>query len=867
MVAICANDELQKAVDSAVSRVNAADAANHVGFRKKLSSKLIKEYSSKLKVGDATSQSDAERRRLTVLRIGQSQDCRLLELIEPLRNDAWKMVRQAVAMAFGELANSRSVALSMELLCDREGDVIRESIRSLKKLADVRSTRPLMVLGLTEPSLRVQTLDAVVSFGSSGISELLEIINERNPLTIEDAVIALGRIGDTRAVPALLLTLDHADDRFRPKILDALGLLGDRSALSAIVGQLSDNDEKVQLSAVRAVQRIPDLRAVKPIVKILHETQNAELRLQSVIALATSGSQKAVAILSALLPRADAVLQKAIAAALCHINSCEASEVLVRLLEVDDLTVVVKALSGLRRNSVPAAIPKLIQLSQHRDEQIRRHAVDALVATSDERVFRILEQRLLNESSSGVRAVAARGFGKLANKQATRILEQALNDESAVRCAAISSLASLGDTSAIPALLASLKDAVPEVRYHAVAGLGKLRADTAVRAVRAMLNDDSEIVRVGARTALEELGGKNVPTPGSRKIVKLASSLMPDRLAGVLPAGPVLAALTLVIAVVIFGWISVSSSTASMSDVLAVVRAKAVTKALWIPDSTDVILLRADGPADIWNAATGQFKNKVEVPELELLRHPTMLFSREGESLNPWTPDGTPVTSRAIKLPAANEFNLAMNGAFAIYVDDTAQVAIWDTTEGASTGNLMLRTSPVPVISADGSLVAGADTEGNIVVLDRVTGEQIGHAGEAGSVVSRDGGVFGQMLFCSETNLLAVLRSDRIVLVSVSEDGLESRIVDATVHSKCVQFLNPSLIYAASGTFVRRVDLTTGETQSWEVSFDQVEINSLSLSADETFAVASAEDGKTGWVLNLTDGSTQELSPADWPAE
>jgi hypothetical protein len=105
------------------------------------------------------------------------------------------------------------------------------------------------------------------------------------------------------------------------------------------------------------------------------------------------------------------------------------------------------------------------------------------------------------------------------------------------------------------------------------------------------------------------------------------------------------------------------------------------------------------------------------------------------------------------------------------------------------------------------------------------------------------------------------------VLIVISEYGIESREVAASVHARSIHFPSTSAIYAAAGTFVRRVNLTNGETQQWEITSDRVELDGLSLSADETLAVASADDRKSAWVLSLTDDSTRELSPAGWPAE
>lgn len=867
-VTVDANDKLREAVSSAAARITADGSVGHGGLRKTLTSKLIKEYSSRLAVGDPTSQSDTERRRLAVFKTGQSQDCRGLELIEPLRSDPSKVVRQAVATAVGELGDPCGVRLAVEMLCDKEEDVIHEAIRSLKKLADARSIRPLMLLGLKERLLHSEVMGAVVSFGSSGIPELLEIINEPD-LSMKGASVAvLGRIGDKQAVPSLLMALNHADAGLRLKILEALGLLGDRSALRAIIDQLSDTDEKVQLAAVRAVQRIPDLRAVKPIIQILHRTQHAELRLQSVIALATSGSQKSVAILSALLPGADVVLQKVIAEALCQIDSPEASQTLARLLDADDLTVVTKALVGLRRNPLPSTVPTLIQLSAHPNTNVRRHALEALVETGDDGAVSILEERLKADSSAEVRTASARGLGRAGDRRAVRSLEESLKDESAVRCAAVVSLAGLGDESVIPALLASLKDPAPEVRYHAVSGLGKLKAETAVRAIRAMLEDEDDMVRVGAKQSLQNLGYQKVAVPLARRIMNRATSLMPSQLAGAIPVRHTLVGVSVLVSVVLLGWSFASNLTAGTENATALAKANAVIQARWIPETSDVILLRTAGPADIWDATTGTFKEKIDAPALETLPSHSNLLSRRKQSLIPWTPEGPKPRNGTIKLPpAADRFELSGDAAIAVYVTDENRIATWDTVEGEPLNSLVLATKPMPVVNFDGSVVAGADEQGNIVVLDRLSGNLIGKAGDAGSVSSKDDGTFLRMLFSSKDNTLAVIRHDRVVVCNVTEGALAVSSVTERINAGHARFPNPSAIYSTAGTFLTRLDLTTGDVTKWPITNRQVTLNSWSLSADESLAVASADGKKYGWVLNLKDGSSQELSPTAWPAE
>ena len=868
VLATDAGDVLKEAVRRVVTRLAAIDSEQGSESGKRISGKQLKEFASTLdENAECSSQSAIDQRRLTILKLGRSKDSRAFELIERFVDDSSKIIRQALATAIGELGDRRGIRLSLQLLCDSEKDVVREAIRSLKILADPIVIRPLMFAGLSDPSLRAQSLEAVVEIGNSGLSELLEIVESRNPLTSVDAVTALGRIGDERAVPSLLMMLDHADAGLRSTIAEALGRIGDRSALARIVELLSDPSEAVQRNAVLAVQKLPDRRAAKPILAIIKRTQNADLRRQSVMALAATGSRKTVPTLTGLLASADAELEKTIAEALSRIDSPEAAETLATMLHCDDLAVVTKALLGLRKHATDSATPTLLQLCEHPNAGIRRHAVEALTEIRQEVVFDILQQKLMSDSSVEVRIAAARSCGKVNDKRFVRVLEDALRDEPSVRSAALVSLAMIGDDSSIPAMLASLHDNVPEVRYHAVTGLGRLKADKATRAIKVLLEDESEMVRVGATSALKNLGIQNASIPLSRRILKRASVLIPDRVAGLLPAGTVLAGAAMIAAICGLGWFFISGSGSGVDNSIFLARAKPVRQAHWLPGSSDLILLRNGGRADIWNGATGDFQSKVEVPALAESVSTFGMMSKTGDTMVAWVPNGYQTDARTLKAPPAERFGLSGDANVAVYLGKNRRVCILDTREGTDVANLSIEPVPLPVLNSDGSVVAGEDKTGNIVLIDVATKTTIGDVGAAGNTRASENGAFKKMIFSSSGNTLAVLRTDRVVLCKLDGDKLSISEINELVDPTVVQFPNESVIYSAWESSIARLDLTTQKSKTWPVSNAMLTINSFSISDDESLAAVSAEGKKFGWVVNLTDGSTQELSPLAWPAE
>ncbi len=456
------------------------------------------------------------------------------------------------------------------------------------------------------------------------------------------------------------------------------------------------------------------------------------MRRQAVLALGASGSEKIVPILRGLLPEADAELKKTIADALGRVHSVDVAETLALLLDDDDLTIVTKALVGLRKNPFPRAMPQLLQLCNHQITIIRRHALEALAGSGQSEAYEVMQQMLLNDLAVEVRAAAARECGKLGDKRFVSVLEIALRDEPAVRSASLASLGSIGERSSIPALLAYVKDPVPEVRYHAVAGLGKLKAIKAVNVVQGLLEDPDEMVRVGAVTALQALGVNNAPLPMSRKVAGLASSLIPDRIAGVIPAKSISVAIVLLISVFGAGWFLVPNVGASVDNSIALAKAKPLLQASWLSSEGDVILIRDGSKSDIWNAKTGDFKDKVEVPKLAACGPEFGLLTMQGGTLVSWAPGGYQTNSWLVKTPPTEKFELSGDGKFATHLDKNRRVWIWDAVEGKDVVELSLKPEPLPVLNSDGSIVAGADAAGNIVLINLRTGKVIGKSGALG---------------------------------------------------------------------------------------------------------------------------------------
>jgi len=86
-----------------------------------------------------------------------------------------------------------------------------------------------------------------------------------------EAAVALGNIGDPRAVEPLIRALGDKDWRVRMEAAVALGNIGDPRAVEPLIQALGDKSGSVRRVAARALGEIGDPRAVEPLTRALRD--------------------------------------------------------------------------------------------------------------------------------------------------------------------------------------------------------------------------------------------------------------------------------------------------------------------------------------------------------------------------------------------------------------------------------------------------------------------------------------------------------------------------------------------------------------------------------------------------------------------
>ncbi|HUS15267.1 MAG TPA: HEAT repeat domain-containing protein [Chloroflexia bacterium] len=289
----------------------------------------------------------------------------------------------------------------------------------------------------------------------------------------EEAISALVRHG-IRATGLLLPDLESPDPDTRRAVALALGRIGDTRAVPALIGVLTTDGEPA-IAAAEALAKIGDSRAFEPLLTRLGDP-DARVRQAVVAALNSLGHPDMAARMTGLLGDADPLVR----------------ESAVRVAGYFGYAACAAALHAC------CADP---------DEAVRRAAVEHLPYLEDDPAVVSLLEAALRTDTPGVRAAAARALAHMEPALAVPLLLTSMEDPDPwVRYFAARSLGRHAAGTSIPAL-AGIADAdpAPQVRIAALEALGQIGGPEAVSVLTAAAESGDPDRARAARLALERL--------------------------------------------------------------------------------------------------------------------------------------------------------------------------------------------------------------------------------------------------------------------------------------------------------------------------------------------------------------------------
>ena len=279
------------------------------------------------------------------------------------------------------------------------------------------TTLDLLIAQLTAEDLEVRRA-AVVALGrigdSSATPALVNTLSEES-LAI-DAANALGQIGDPRAVDGLLNLIGNDDASIRQAAVSALNSLGLPSMSERIIPLLADSDPNVRESAVKIAGYFGYPGAASALVNLSRD-QNERVRCAAIEHLPFIEDERVLDVLVHALRQESSNVRAAAARALGTMDAPEAVGQLVEALSDDDVWVryfSARALGRRRSEDSVAALEKVIEKEQF--NHVRIAALDSLGQIGGQRVAGIAAG-LVRDDDPDVAHAAQVALGKSAHRE------------------------------------------------------------------------------------------------------------------------------------------------------------------------------------------------------------------------------------------------------------------------------------------------------------------------------------------------------------------------------------------------------------------------------------------------------------------
>jgi HEAT repeat protein len=189
----------------------------------------------------------------------------------------------------------------LELLQHPDHNVRNRAALALRTLGDAGAVDALIRALCTEPDpfVRETITSALVGVGDAALAPLIHLLGDASPAVRHHAAHTLSKIGDARAVDALVGTLQDHDVTVVSKAAFALGQIGDARAIPALVGLLGHESRELHSTLASVLERF-GIPAVPQLLEALADG-HWQAREQASYILGFIGSRDAVPALTKTL--------------------------------------------------------------------------------------------------------------------------------------------------------------------------------------------------------------------------------------------------------------------------------------------------------------------------------------------------------------------------------------------------------------------------------------------------------------------------------------------------------------------------------------------------------------------------------------
>jgi HEAT repeat protein len=274
--------------------------------------------------------------------------------------------------------------------------------------------------------LRDEIIEALVRHGSETVQLLISQLSSEDLEVRRSAVVALGRIGDAAATPALVRTL--ADESLVIDTATALAQIGEPEAVDGLLDLVGSEDASTRQAVVSALNSIISPSMSERIIPLLHD-RDPNVRESAVKIAGYFGYPEAAGALVELSRDANERVRTAAIEHLPYVDDDRALDVLIEALKAETSNVRAAAARALGTMEGPKVVERLIEGLSDNDVWVRYFSARALGRQRSEESVAALAQVVQNDKFNHVRIAALDSLGQIGGPRIADIVGTLVKDD------------------------------------------------------------------------------------------------------------------------------------------------------------------------------------------------------------------------------------------------------------------------------------------------------------------------------------------------------------------------------------------------------------------------------------------------------
>jgi HEAT repeat protein len=258
--------------------------------------------------------------------------------------------------------------------------------------------------------LRDEIIEALVRHGSATLDLLIAQLTAEDVEVRRSAVLALGRIGDSRATAALVNTL--REESVAIDAANALAQIGDPQAVDGLLTLIGNKDASIRQAAVSALNAVIPASMSKRIIPLLNDP-DPNVRESAVKIAGYFGYPESAGALLELSRDADERVRCATIEHLPYVEDERAFDTLVHALKEEVSNVRAAAARALGNMDNADVVPQLIEALSDDDVWVRYFSARALGRRRSKDSIDALESLIRKEKFNHVRIAALDSLGQI----------------------------------------------------------------------------------------------------------------------------------------------------------------------------------------------------------------------------------------------------------------------------------------------------------------------------------------------------------------------------------------------------------------------------------------------------------------------